>query len=241
MGSGELETTSSQSPWRPRVLWASPHERVVYKPAGVVSELTSDPLNRSILSQIRAEFPGARLPHRLDQVSSGILVAALTPESIKHHNLSIEDQSWKRLYIARVRKPDSPDELIGDHKSYLKRRRHRRGPDRMEVVQSGGQPSRLRVLAVEDAPLYPGQSHALIELQAGRFHQIRVMLSTRGFPLVGDQLYGGTGGVVFLEHIRLRFRPFGAKAERSVFDENAPERESVSPALLECIAAWEDN
>lgn len=37
----------------------------------------------------------------------------------------------------------------------------------------------------------PGFSLVEVELKTGRTHQIRVHLSHRGFPLVGDDMYGG--------------------------------------------------
>ena len=224
--------------WRPRILWESPHERVLYKPAGVASELTSDPHHRSLLSLVRRDCPEARLPHRLDRVCSGILLVALTRDAIRHHNRCIEARTWKKLYIARIPTPASSEDITGEHRAFLKRRRHRRGLDRMEVVRSGGQPSFLEIHAVAAAPGQQGQSHALVELKTGRFHQIRIMLADIGYPLVGDTLYGGEDGAVFLEHAWLRFRPFGAEVDKSIFDQVAPERETVAAEVLERILGW---
>ncbi|MCH5376797.1 MAG: RluA family pseudouridine synthase, partial [Planctomycetes bacterium] len=38
---------------------------------------------------------------------------------------------------------------------------------------------------------YEGDSLCRIELITGRMHQIRWQLASRGFPIVGDELYGG--------------------------------------------------
>jgi len=239
MGSAGSKSTFQPRPWQLRVLWESPHERVVYKPAGVASELTSDPHRRSIIAQVRKHCPEARLPHRLDRICSGILLVALNSKSVRHHNRCVESRDWKKLYVARIQTPSDVGELLGEQKAFLKRRRHRRGLDRMEVVRSGGQPSFLEIHRMEDAPDFPGQSHVLVELKTGRYHQIRAMLAGLGSPLVGDTLYGGTGRDVFLEHIRLRFRPFEADEDQVVFDQSAPEREAIAPALLAQIADWE--
>ena len=51
-----------------------------------------------------------------------------------------------------------------------------------------------------------GRSLVLIRLHTGRTHQIRVQLSERGFPLVGDVKYGGPrcGDGLKLHAVRLR-------------------------------------
>ena len=59
----------------------SPHDRLVWKPAGMTSEQAAD------------RFPGAMLPHRLDRVTRGILME-IAPEagvSVVEQTLRPED------------------------------------------------------------------------------------------------------------------------------------------------------
>lgn len=213
------------------VAFRSDHELVLVKPAGVASELTSDPRGTSVISIVRnGGLPGARLPHRLDRVTRGFLLVALTDAAIRFHNEEVKARAWSKFYLARVSGPSGPpaaSALLGDHKAYLRRRR-----DRMEVVRSGGQPSFLRVHGVFPAPSRPGEAHAVIELLSGRFHQIRVMLANLGAPLVGDPLYAGSPGPFYLEHALFAFRPFGTEARTCLYDPKDPDRELVAPEIV---------
>jgi 23S rRNA pseudouridine1911/1915/1917 synthase len=65
--------------------------------------------------------------------------------------------------------------------------RHPRDRKRMAVVATGKEAlSRVRVLRATDLA-----THVEVELATGRTHQIRVHLSHRGHPIVGDARYGG--------------------------------------------------
>jgi 23S rRNA-/tRNA-specific pseudouridylate synthase len=66
-----------------------------------------------------------------------------------------------------------------------------RDPDdrRRVIVVPGGAPSETRYEVTRSCP--GDLSLVRCELVTGRTHQIRVHLSTRGWPIAGDRLYGG--------------------------------------------------
>ena len=217
------------------VAFRTGHELVLVKPAGVAAELTTDPRCTSVISRVRAAgLPEARLPHRLDRVTRGFLLVALTDAAIRFHNGEVEVRAWSKYYLARVADPGVPPAgsgLLGEHKAYLRRR-----SGRMEVVRSGGQVSLLSVHRVAASPGRAGESHAVIELRTGRFHQIRAMLANLGAPLVGDRLYGGPNGPFYLEHAVFAFRPFGEEAKVCLYDPRDPEREAVAAEIEETLS-----
>jgi 23S rRNA-/tRNA-specific pseudouridylate synthase len=190
------------------MLQVTPHEIVACKPPGLASELPRDPRADSLLTRLRDEgYDGLRLVHRLDAPTSGVMVMARTADAAAHYATEIAARRWKKLYVAEVGvSVDQAQALIGEHKTYLSTQGRR-----AIVVRSGGKASLLSV--VHAAPAGPQRSHLLVRLHTGRFHQIRVMLATLGAPLSGDALYGGAGeGPLYLEHVLLAARPFGADA-----------------------------
>ena len=214
----------------PRILAETADDLVVVKPAGVASELTTDPDGRSLLAGLQRTWPEARLVHRLDRPTRGLLVVALSREVAAFHGAQLAARAWTKLYLARV--PGPADPLIGLHRAYLKERNRR-----SEVVRSGGRPSALEVLATAPAPGRPDESHVLIRLLTGRRHQIRVTLAHLGAPLVGDSLYGGPRGDLYLEAAALCFPGSPDGARRAFFDPDDPDREPVDPALIAALQA----
>lgn len=207
------------------------------KPAGMPTELTSDPGGVSLIEKVRAKgHSEARLPHRLDRMTRGWVVVALTRESIAFHNEEVRRGAWAKWYLARIAALRNPGEILGEHRAYLRTVGHR-----AEIVRAGGKPAVMEVLDCAPAPQRSSQAHVLIRLRTGRFHQIRAMLADRGVPIAGDDLYGGavpesrTSPRPYLEHAAIRFRPFGASVPRVLFDPDDAGREPVDPRLLKSL------
>ena len=218
------------------VVWRSDHEIVVVKPAGIAVELTRDPRSESLIGRVRAAAgPGVepRLPHRIDRVTRGLVVVALSQESAAWHGDALERGAWTKVYLARVR-PEPGVEmpaLVGEHHAYLRQRGMR-----SEVVRAGGKPSRLAIEGAWPAPERRGEWHIVVRLLTGRFHQVRVMAAELGVPLVGDDVYGNASGRMYLEHAALRFMPMGAPESVAIFDPQDSEREPVAPGVIDAIA-----
>ncbi len=230
------------------VLSETSHEVVVIKPQGMPSELTSDPKGVSLIARLRSAcLPplDPKLPHRLDRVTRGVVVIALTPDAIAFHGKQIRLRQWEKYYLARVYPPrgGSIGTLLGQHKAYLKRVRHR-----AQIVHSGGKPAFLEILAACPTPERSGQVHLLVKLLTGRFHQIRVMMAGLDAPLVGDAFYGRDRAhrqarwraqwkEFYLEHVVLKYVDFELRARRTAYLRDDPDREPIHPEMQSSIDA----
>jgi 23S rRNA pseudouridine1911/1915/1917 synthase len=171
------------------ILYEDQHLLAVNKPPGVVVHPTYKRLSGTLLNAIlwhvreRGEArPG--ILTRLDKDTSGVVVVAFG-EGV--HAAMQRDAAAGRIrkeYLAIVHgTPRPPSGVIREPLG--------RDPDdrRRVIVTPGGAFSETRYEATR--PLANNLSLVRCELVTGRTHQIRVHLSSRGWPILGDALYGG--------------------------------------------------
>jgi 23S rRNA pseudouridine1911/1915/1917 synthase len=159
----------------------------VNKPAGLVVHPTYKNAEGTLLDALRARSPAERffLAGRLDRMTSGVVIAVKSQDAY----VSIQ-RAWPdadKDYLAVVHGRVEP--VCGDIDLRL-------GPDpddrrrRMASEASGAASlTRFERLAYSDLPP-DGLSLLRCRLVTGRRHQIRVHLAARGWPIVGDTVYG---------------------------------------------------
>lgn len=164
---------------------------VVCKPRGVATP-DVPALVRSALGDATA---AARPVHRLDQAVGGLLVLARSAEADRRLSRQVQEGCFEKQYLAVVRGvPGSPRGKMEDS---LLRDRARRVT---RVVPPGTPEAKAAALEYAMLAARYGLSLLRIRLFTGRTHQIRVQLSSRGLPLVGDRKYGAPDEA---EHIAL--------------------------------------
>ena len=148
--------------------------------------------------------------HRLDRDTSGLLLVGKTYAAVRRLSdaLAAHDGSVAKDYLAWVQGecPWSRPKRLEDH--LAKRTVGAQGREKVVAGKSlMGEPGEKNAsLTVRCLAVREGRSLVLIRLHTGRTHQIRVQLSERGFPLVGDVKYGGPrcGDGLKLHAVRLR-------------------------------------
>ena len=165
------------------VLFEDNEMLVLNKPPGwTVNSTETSPLT-SVVEHFADR--DARVVHRLDRDTSGVLVLAKGRASAAQLSRDFAERKIGKIYWAIV-------EGSGVEGTLTQRiGRDRRRP-RARTVASDGQTART------DVRLLQAESHyAWVEARpvTGRTHQIRVHLSHVGAPIVGDTLYGAAAAI----------------------------------------------
>lgn len=121
--------------------------------------------------------------HRIDMDTSGLLIVA--KNNFAHQALAeqLQDHTLSRVYeavvIGNIREDSGTiDAPIGRHPVDRKK---------MAVTEKNSRPA---VTHFEVIARYRGYSHLRLRLETGRTHQIRVHLSWKNHPILGDAVYG---------------------------------------------------
>ncbi len=178
------------------ILYQDEHLIVVNKPAGLsvlpegwepdapylVKMLEEDP---STGSHCPDEISGGRkiwVIHRIDKVTSGVVVFALTADAHRSLNIQFEKHQVDKKYHAVVNGLPMWDEKVTKFPLRINvGHKHRTMVDNKNGVRSE---THFKVLK-------RGRALSLLEAipMTGRTHQIRVHAYALGFPLLGDMLY----------------------------------------------------
>ncbi len=125
--------------------------------------------------------------HRLDKETSGILVAAKDPEALQFLAGQFQKKKVQKTYLAIVKGRLQKRRGVVNHPIA----RDPRNRKRFTWKRADGKPSSTEYRVIR----YLGDA-SLVQLspRTGRTHQLRVHMSSLGHPIIGDPLYGRTGG-----------------------------------------------
>jgi 23S rRNA pseudouridine1911/1915/1917 synthase len=162
---------------------------VLNKPAGLVVHPGAGHADGTLVNALLArapelaQLPRAGIVHRLDMETSGIMVVARTLAA--HHHLvdQLQTRTVKREYcavcIGAMTGGGTIDEPMGRHPKQRKK---------MAVLAIGGKSA---ITHYRIAQRFGHHTRITVNLETGRTHQIRVHMSHRHYPLIGDPVYGG--------------------------------------------------
>ncbi|WP_106475595.1 23S rRNA pseudouridine(1911/1915/1917) synthase RluD [Phytohalomonas tamaricis] len=161
---------------------------VLNKQAGLVAHPAAGNPDGTLLNALLhhapslAAIPRAGIVHRLDKDTSGLMVVAKTLRAQTALVEQLQAKSVWREYDAVATgvmiAGGMVDAPIGRHPKDRKR----------QAVVAGGKAAVTHYRVKER---FRGHTHVSCRLETGRTHQIRVHMMHRGYPLVGDPVYGG--------------------------------------------------
>jgi len=195
-----------------KILKTSKSWVAIEKPVGVsVHNSTSEKTDKTIVNALIHEFgkglsddnerPG--IVHRLDKTTSGVLLVAktnLTHRYFQDHWKTVEKTYYAIVEGAPPKKGKIEAGILRDFR------------DRKRMTVSNAENAKDSITYFETIETndsirqYERLSLLKITIPTGRTHQIRVHLSSIGFPVLGDLKYGGSkANRIYLHAERLRF------------------------------------
>lgn len=177
----------------PAIIYEDEAMAVLSKPAGMLSVPGKTGAD-SVSAWAQRRWPGAMLVHRLDMLTSGILLAAKTIEVYQQLQQQFTDRTVKKKYLAVVEGSPAKEHGIIDlplASDPLNRP--------LQVVD----PENGKRAITEYRVLQAGQ-RSLLALwpHTGRTHQLRMHCAHAdglGCPIVGDELYGQKADRLYLQ------------------------------------------
>jgi tRNA pseudouridine32 synthase/23S rRNA pseudouridine746 synthase len=137
-----------------------------------------------LASRAAIAFPGARIVHRLDRDTSGLIVLARDAESHRHFSRQFEVRAVTKRYAAIVSGIPATTQGTID----LPIAKDLMRPPRQRIDREFGRPSITEWTLVE-ALENPPRARLALHPVTGRSHQLRLHLLEIGHPILGDDLY----------------------------------------------------
>ena len=172
---------------------------IIYKPCGISVHKDQSEIGLTTLLAEQFSVPQVWLVHRLDKVTSGLLILALNTESAAEFFRLFSEHHIQKTYLALSnQKPKKKQGLIvGDMQ------KARNGA--WKLCQSKENPAITRF---ESVSCEPNLRLFILKPQTGKTHQLRVAMKSLGSPILGDTLYGkNTENIdrTYLHAARLQF------------------------------------
>lgn len=205
-----------------KILYEDNHLLVVEKPPGLPTQPSihsHDSLEEQAKRWIKNKYnkPGRvflHAVHRLDKQVSGIVVFAKTSKALSRLNDTFKQKGVSKQYIAWVGGiPPLEAEVLENFITH----------DDFKANLGSATSKKVKVARLSYRVIQRKRKQSLLEidLDTGRYHQIRVQLAEIGCPIIGDVKYGSKRRLehdgIALHHTRMTF-PHPVTGEQLTFD-----------------------
>ncbi|MFI5204134.1 MAG: RluA family pseudouridine synthase [Flavobacteriales bacterium] len=175
------------------ILFEDYYLMVVNKPRGIATDL-ANPSETSVkslvLDYLNKKHPDRKkhqvgIPHRIDKPVGGLVVVTKTPQALKNLNEQFASRLVTKKYMGWVE--GNMSSASGTLEHWIGRNDTRKKAVVSNTEQNECKPCSLTYTVRKHSAAY---SLLEIELNTGRYHQIRAQFSFTGHPVAGDELYG---------------------------------------------------
>jgi tRNA pseudouridine32 synthase/23S rRNA pseudouridine746 synthase len=167
-----------------KIIYQDEHIIAVSKPQGLLSVPGLGPDKQDcMISRLLMLEAEAKVVHRLDCYTSGIMLFAIGIEMQRALNRIFHDRKIDKQYIAIVRQWF--DESVGVIKFPMRCDIDDRPRQIVDYEHGKAAVTNWQVLSRGDESV-----RLLLKPETGRTHQLRVHCKAMGYPIVGDSLYG---------------------------------------------------
>jgi len=190
----------------PRIVWEDEVMAVVDKPSGMLS-MPGKIGDDSVATWAQKRWPEAMVVHRLDMMTSGILLIAKTSDAYHHLQKQFEERTIKKKYLAVVTgKPQQEHGIIDLPLSSDPLNR----PLQVVDFEHGKRAITEYKVLPTPTPWGGAGGGCLLALwpHTGRTHQLRMHCAHPdglGCPILGDELYGKKADRLYLQAQAISF------------------------------------
>ena len=163
---------------------------VVNKLAGLISEKSpyeDETVENQVLNHLSTSksHPYLGVIHRLDRVTSGVLMMAKKKSILVKYNELFSQRKVQKTYLAIVK--NKPPQASGVLKNFLVKNQKEKRADIVENATKNSLNCSLSYRLLDH-----NEKGYLLEIKpkTGRFHQIRAQLAHILLPIIGDEKYG---------------------------------------------------
>lgn len=202
---------------------------VIRKPAGLATE-SAGIGQKDVVSELKnyvakknpGKMPYLGIVHRLDQPVEGLLVFAKTKKAAEDLTTQLGKGTLKKEYLAVVcgKVPENTGRLVDylikvNGMAVVKDATDAQIKDAANVQVKDATDARVKQAADPQAKkavlTYTKKAETekftllMVQIETGRFHQIRAQLSHAGFPILGDEKYGSEESKELSREKKIRF------------------------------------